>query len=74
MDVVTRQSYLSCVSTMRLLAKFLGLIVFLPYNRPETALPQNVLETEVSLRSKVCVNLFMTLSRSLCNTHIYKIL
>lgn len=52
-DGNTRQSYLSCVITMRLLAKFLGLIVFLPYSRPETSLPQNILEAEVAVRAKV---------------------
>lgn len=52
-DAATRQCYLSSAITMRLLAKFLGLIVFLPYSRPEMSLPQNIVETEVSVRSKV---------------------
>ncbi|KAK3907881.1 Codanin-1 [Frankliniella fusca] len=52
-DGATRQNYLSCVITMRLLAKFLGLVVFLPYSRTESNLPHNILETEVSVRSKV---------------------
>lgn len=38
---------------MRLLAKFLGLVVFLPYSRTDSNLPHNIRETEVSVRSKV---------------------
>ncbi|XP_071519956.1 codanin-1 [Panulirus ornatus] len=43
----------SVVLNLRLLAKFLGYIEFLPYQTLEH-LPENVMVTQISLRSKVC--------------------
>ena len=51
-DEETRQAYINCVTTMQLLAKFLGFIVFLPYQKAAD-IPRNIIESELAMRSKV---------------------
>jgi hypothetical protein len=52
-DDATRSSYLMCVSALRLLAKFLGLVTFLPYKSRVKDLPEDMLASHSALRAKV---------------------
>ena len=45
-------SFMKCVSSLRLLGKFLGFVAFLPYQTPDL-LPDSVKESYVSMRDQV---------------------
>ncbi|XP_046383460.1 codanin-1 [Ischnura elegans] len=51
-DDDTRCEYIKCVLNMQLLAKFLGFLVFLPY-QSESRLPENIMLSYCTLRNKV---------------------
>ena len=51
-DNMVREEARSVVLNLRLLAKFLGFLEFLPYQTKEH-LPENVLANQIALRSKV---------------------
>ncbi|XP_069684614.1 codanin-1 isoform X2 [Periplaneta americana] len=53
-DDATRSSYLACVSALRLLAKFLGFIVFLPYQSKINPLPESMVTAHSTVRAKLC--------------------
>ncbi|XP_014235003.1 codanin-1 [Trichogramma pretiosum] len=50
-DGTTKQNFLLCVATLRLLSKFLGYLHALPYNS-KTAMVEDIMNTQISLRSK----------------------
>jgi hypothetical protein len=52
-DDTTRSHYMTCVSALRLLAKFLGLIVFLPYKSRVNVLPEDIVVSQSAVRAKV---------------------
>lgn len=52
---MVREEARSVVLNLRLLAKFLGFLEFLPYQTSEH-LPENVMATQISLRAKVRYN------------------
>lgn len=52
-DDTTRSSYLTCVSALRLLAKFLGLVTFLPYKSRVKELPEDIVGSQCAVRAKV---------------------
>lgn len=51
-DEETKQNFITCISSLRLLAKVLGFIVSLPY-RCETSPVESVLSRQLELRSQV---------------------
>eukprot|EP00058_Branchiostoma_floridae_P011289 XP_002596777.1 hypothetical protein BRAFLDRAFT_73707 [Branchiostoma floridae] len=52
-DQEQRDSYASCLLNLRILGKFLGFIVFLPYRSPQL-LPESMMASALSVRNKVC--------------------
>jgi hypothetical protein len=52
-DDATCSSYLTCVSSLRLLAKFLGLVTFLPYKSRVKVLPEDMVISHSAVRAKV---------------------
>lgn len=52
-DEQTQQNFTTCLSSLRLLAKVLGLLVSLPYRFESTT--KEIIMTQVEIRSKVCV-------------------
>jgi hypothetical protein len=52
-DDTTRSNYLTCVSALHLLAKFLGLVTFLPYRSRVKVLPEDIVESQSTVRAKV---------------------
>ncbi|KAI8486942.1 negative regulation of DNA replication [Branchiostoma belcheri] len=52
-DQEQRDSYASCLLNLRILGKFLGFIVFLPYQSPQL-LPESMMASALSVRNKVC--------------------
>ncbi|XP_021920484.1 codanin-1 isoform X2 [Zootermopsis nevadensis] len=56
-DDATRRSYLTCVSALRLLGKFLGLVTFLPYKSRVKVLPEDMVSSQSALRAKLCPQL-----------------
>ncbi|XP_060532788.1 codanin-1 isoform X3 [Cylas formicarius] len=53
-DTDTRKLYLASIKNLRLLAKFLGFLESLPYKSEYSALPKDVVEEQIKLRSQVC--------------------
>ena len=45
-------SFMKCVSSLRLLGKFLGFVAFLPYQTPDL-LPDSIKESYISMRDQV---------------------
>ena len=66
-------SFMKCVSSLRLLGKFLGFVAFLPYQTPDL-LPDSVKESYVSMRDQVggclvyILEFFFALLEYNCNT------
>ncbi|XP_023724523.1 codanin-1 isoform X3 [Cryptotermes secundus] len=56
-DDTTRSNYLTCVSALRLLAKFLGLVTFLPYRSRVKVLPEDIVGSQSAVRAKLCPQL-----------------
>jgi hypothetical protein len=52
-DDTTRNNYLTCVSALRLLAKFLGLVTFLPYKSTVKVFPEEIVGSQSAVRAKV---------------------
>jgi hypothetical protein len=52
-DDTTRRNYMTCVAALRLLAKFLGLVTFLPYKSGVSALPEDIVGSQSAIRAKV---------------------
>ena len=52
MEHEQRESFASCLLTLRLLAKFLGLVAFLPYQAPER-LPDAMQSSFITMRNQV---------------------
>lgn len=52
-DDATCRSYLSCVSALQLLAKFLGLVTFLPYKSRMNVLPEDMVALQSAVRAEV---------------------
>ncbi|KAG8229703.1 hypothetical protein J437_LFUL009828 [Ladona fulva] len=50
-DDDTRSEYIRCIVNLQLLAKFLGFLIFLPY-QSESRLPDNILLSHCALRNK----------------------
>lgn len=51
-DDQTQQNFITCLASLRLLAKVLGLLVALPY-RSECNATKEIIMTHVEIRSKV---------------------
>jgi len=51
-DDQTQQNFITCLASLRLLAKILGLLVSLPY-RSESNTTKEIIMTQVEIRSKV---------------------
>lgn len=51
-DEQTQQNFTTCLSSLRLLAKVLGLLVSLPYKSESTT--KEIIMTQVEIRSKAC--------------------
>ena len=52
-DDATRRSYLTCVSALQLLGKFLGLVTFLPYKSRMKVLPEDMVALQSAVRAEV---------------------
>jgi len=52
-DDQTQQNFITCLASLRLLAKVLGLLVSLPY-RSESNTTKEIIMTQIEIRSKVC--------------------
>lgn len=52
-DEQTQQTFVTCLATLRLLAKVLGFLVSLPY-RFEFNTTKEIVATQVEIRSTVC--------------------
>ncbi|EZA59508.1 Codanin-1 [Ooceraea biroi] len=55
-DEQTQRNFTTCLASLRLLAKILGLLVSLPY-RPESNMTKEIMATQVEIRSKVVPSL-----------------
>lgn len=53
-DVSTQKSFLTCVKSLRILAKFLGFLDGLPY-RLDSVPSEIVLTAQINVREKVCI-------------------
>lgn len=51
-DDQTQRNFITCLASLRLLAKVLGLLVSLPY-RSESNTTKEIIMTQVEIRSKV---------------------
>ncbi|KAJ8666930.1 hypothetical protein QAD02_008592 [Eretmocerus hayati] len=50
-DECTKESFITCISSLKLLSKFLGFVTSLPY-RSETSMLEEVISSQLALRSK----------------------
>lgn len=64
-DEGTRHNFITCISSLRLLSKFLGLLVSLPY-KSQTVAMESVLATQLELRSQVIIKLEVIPSERSC--------
>ena len=55
-DERTKQNFITCLSSLRLLAKFVGFLVSLPY-RSTTSVLEDVINSQVALRRRVSLAL-----------------
>ena len=51
-DERTKQNFIACLTSLRLLSKFLGYLTALPY-KSESAMMDDVINSQVALRSSV---------------------
>lgn len=51
-DEQTQENFITCLASLRLLAKVLGLLVSLPY-RSESNTTKEIIATQIEIRSKV---------------------
>lgn len=56
-DEYTKENFVVCLSSLRLLAKFLGFVTSLPY-RSETSMQEDVIASQVQLRSMVSISYY----------------
>lgn len=52
-DEQTQENFITCLASLRLLAKVLGLLVSLPY-RSESNTTKEIIATQIEIRGKVC--------------------
>lgn len=64
-DDQTQRNFITCLASLRLLAKVLGLLVSLPY-RSECNTTKEIIMTQVEIRSKAC-NIKFVIKKHLLN-------
>lgn len=62
-DEQTQENFITCLASLRLLAKVLGLLVSLPY-RSESNTTKEIITTQIEIRSKVCDKNYEQMSKA----------